>query len=87
MEVTSVLLIDVILCSSWALLKDGLANRLGDKRLGAYISLTENLLCLEELLKIQTGKSEYTMKIGDLPALDSYTRHLMWTLKDVYLLV
>jgi hypothetical protein len=67
-------LMNIILCSSWALQTEGLHPRLGDARIGGYISIMESLLCLEELLKIHPGKSERSWMTSDIPAVSYYTR-------------
>ena len=76
-------LMNIILCSTWANKKDCLRDRLGDVRTGGFIQIMENLLCLEELLKIHPGKHDRTLMKSDIRAVDSYTRAIMYKVTDV----
>jgi hypothetical protein len=76
-------LMNVILCSTWAAHEGGLRDRLGDERTGGFIQVMENLLCLEELLKIHPGKSTRCLMKSDLKAVASYTRYIMYKMTDV----
>lgn len=70
-------LMAIILASTWSLQDGGLRDRLGDKRIGAYVKILEHIVCLEELLKMHPGKSPHPILASDLPAISFYTKSLL----------
>jgi hypothetical protein len=78
-----VFLFNIILCSTWAVEKNGLGFRLGTKRLGGYISILEKLMCLEELLKCHSGKNKTLISREQLPMIVRYVKQLLETIKSV----
>ena len=71
------LLMSIILSSTWALQMGGLQNRLGDLRTGAYVKIMENLIMLEEVLKMHPGKGPNPLKKSDLNAIAMYTKSIL----------
>ena len=73
----------MILSSTWSLQSGGIRDNLGDERIGGYVNVLENLLCLEELLKMHPGKSVRTLMKRDIPSITSYTQLIMSTAKEL----
>jgi hypothetical protein len=76
------LLFNIMLCSTWAVEKEGLALRLGLKKTGDFIKIIERLLCLEELLKCHSGKSSVLITQDNLPPILLYTQVLLTEIKE-----
>ena len=76
-------LFNIILCSTWAVEKDGLGFRLGTERLGGYVFILEKLMCLEELLKCHSGKNKSLISREQLPMIVHYVKHLLDKIKSV----
>lgn len=72
----------MILASTWSLKKNGLRDRLGDKRIGSYIKILEHIMMLEEIMKIHPGKSPQTPRASDIPAIALYTQMLLSLITD-----
>ena len=76
------LLMSIILSSTWSLQMGGLQNRLGDLRTGAYVKIMENLIMLEELLKMHPGKGPNPLKKSELAAVAMYTKSILQMITD-----
>jgi hypothetical protein len=70
----------LILCSTYALNKGGIEEKIGELKMAGYINVLEQLICLEEFMKTsrKTG-----IKRSNLPALQYYTSVLLDTIKQL----
>jgi hypothetical protein len=76
------LLFNIILCSTWAMEKDdGVAFRLGLGKTGEFIQILERLLCLEELLKCHSQKSDELITRENLPHVFYYVQVILSTIR------
>jgi hypothetical protein len=70
----------LILCSTYALNKGGIGEKIGEQKMAGYINILEQLICLEELLKTTRQKG---IRRSHIPALRYYTCVLLDTIKQV----
>jgi hypothetical protein len=76
------LLFNIILCSTWAVEEQGLALRIGLEKTGDFIKIIERLLCLEELLKCHSGKSDVLITKQNLPQIVLYAQVLLTEIRE-----
>jgi hypothetical protein len=74
------LLVLFLLCSTYAVSEGKIKNKLGDIRLGGYITLIEGMITLEELMK---STRTIGFKREDLPAIKFYVQVLLDKMKKV----
>jgi hypothetical protein len=72
-------LTNLILCSTYALNIGGIEERIGEEKMGKFINVLEQLMCLEEFMKTTRQKG---IKRTDLPAIKYFTCVLLDTIKQ-----